>query len=227
MKNEKISFIRQKILLGKETQTKIENNVVGIIGVGGLGSAIAHYLVRLGVKKLILIDHDKINNHNLNRQHMYTFEDINKFKVEVIKEKLLKINPEIKIKISKEKITKEEDFKIFSEATIIFDGLDNHTTRKKLDSYCKKNNKIWIHGAAIKDEGSVYLFDEKTKYENIYSKNAIDQQCETEGVIVTTTSIIAGLQVQMYINYLMNKTSKNKFIKIKLFELEFGVYNKK
>src|SRR3989344_5516855 len=99
-------FERQVIFekIGKEKQKLIESSKITIIGIGAIGTNTAESLVRCGVKELILIDNDKIEEHNLQRQVLFTKEDIGDFKVDVAEKKLKLIN-NINIKFIKERLT--------------------------------------------------------------------------------------------------------------------------
>ena len=102
-KNEIERYSRQIVLknIGIIGQKKISNAKVLIIGAGGLGCPIIDNLTRSGVKNITIADDDKVSLSNLHRQTMYNTDDIGKFKVDVIKNKIKKINPSSKINIIK------------------------------------------------------------------------------------------------------------------------------
>jgi len=102
---------------------KIRNSVVGIAGLGGLGSSIAIALVRLGVGTLILVDFDIVEPSNLNRQQ-YFLHQTGMPKVQALQENLSKINPYVKIQPYIEKITRDNIDRIFSEAEVVVEAFD-------------------------------------------------------------------------------------------------------
>lgn len=104
-------FYRTELLLGKKGMEKLSNSTVAVFGVGGVGSYAAEAMVRSGLGKIILIDYDIIDITNINRQVHANIKTIGKFKVEVMAERLLEINPELQIEIFKEKYseTTKED----------------------------------------------------------------------------------------------------------------------
>ena len=108
-KNYLERYSRQIILknIGISGQKKISSSKVFIVGAGGLGSPIADLLCRAGVGEIGIIDHDKVSLSNLNRQTLYNSSDINKFKVEILKQKLKKINPLVKVNVFKKKLIKK------------------------------------------------------------------------------------------------------------------------
>ena len=104
-KSEIERYSRQIVLknIGIIGQKKILNSKVLIIGAGGLGCPVIDNLTRSGVKNITIADNDKISLSNLHRQTMYNTNDIGKYKVDVIKNKIKKINPSSKINIIKKK----------------------------------------------------------------------------------------------------------------------------
>ena len=104
-KNYLDRYSRQIVLknVGLSGQKRISLSKVFIVGAGGLGSPIADLLCRAGVGEIGVIDHDKVSLSNLNRQTLFNLGDINKYKVQALKQKLKKINPLVKINIFKKK----------------------------------------------------------------------------------------------------------------------------
>ena len=94
-------FSRQIVLknIGILGQKKILSSKILIVGVGGLGSPAAEFLVRSGVGLLGIIDYDKVNLSNIHRQTLYSTKDVNKYKVDVVKKRLNLINKDVKIKV--------------------------------------------------------------------------------------------------------------------------------
>jgi sulfur carrier protein ThiS adenylyltransferase len=102
---------------------KIKKSVVGIAGLGGLGSTIAIALARVGVGTLILVDFDVVEPSNLNRQQYY-FHQIGMTKVEALRESLVKINPYIRIHSFNEKLDRNNVERIFKEADVVVEAFD-------------------------------------------------------------------------------------------------------
>ena len=102
---------------------KIKSSVVGIAGLGGLGSTIAIALARIGVGTLILVDFDVVEPSNLNRQQ-YFIHQIGMPKVEALQENISKINPYVKVHPYNEKLDKNNIERIFKEATVVVEAFD-------------------------------------------------------------------------------------------------------
>ena len=124
-------YSRQIVLkdVGVIGQKAIINSKVLIIGAGGLGCPIADYLSRAGVGTIGIADYDKVSLSNIHRQSLYDSMDVGKFKVNVLKQKIKSINPLIKIKIFKKKITDKNLNNIIKSFDIIVDGTDNFKTK--------------------------------------------------------------------------------------------------
>lgn len=131
-------FIRSQLLLGEEGIYKLKNSTVAVFGIGGVGSFASEALVRSGLGKIILIDYDIIDISNLNRQIHATTKTIGLPKVDVMKERLLEINPEIEVVAFKEKYNSETRYKLIStEYDYVVDAIDMITSKIDLIVTCK------------------------------------------------------------------------------------------
>ncbi|MEZ0346782.1 MAG: HesA/MoeB/ThiF family protein [Infirmifilum sp.] len=141
-------YDRQIRVWGVEAQEKLKKSTVAIFGLGGLGSPVATYLVAAGVGRVILIDSEKVELSNLNRQFLHWTSDIGSFKVESAFAKLRKLNPDVKIDIINKRInTLDDALEIIREADIVVDCLDNWKTRFLINEACVKLSKPLIHAA--------------------------------------------------------------------------------
>jgi len=116
----------ESLMMARHTpgvRQKIKKSVVGIAGLGGLGSVVAIALVRVGVGRLILVDFDVVEPSNLNRQQ-YFFHQIGMPKVEALRENLSKINPYVNIEIHHEKLDRDNMERIFKEADVVVEAFD-------------------------------------------------------------------------------------------------------
>ena len=120
------SFRRSELLLGAEAMERIAQKRVIIFGVGGVGSWCAESLVRSGIERLTIVDPDRVNVTNINRQLMATTATIGRLKVEVMRERLLTINPKAEITALEKVFTQEtaQDFDLESYDYII-DAIDS------------------------------------------------------------------------------------------------------
>lgn len=134
-------FSRTEILIGKESMEKIKKAKVCIFGVGGVGSFVCEGLARAGIGKFILIDNDAVSLTNLNRQLIATHKTIGKDKVDVMKERILEINPEAKVDIFKTFYMPDCKEKILDESVdYIVDAIDTVTAKVHLIMEANKLN---------------------------------------------------------------------------------------
>ena len=126
-------FDRSIGLLGKENFDLIQDKVIAVFGLGGVGGTALEALARTGFKHFILIDSDKVDPSNLNRQILYTQKDIGRNKVEAAKERILSINEEADIQIFN---SKAQDFDFSQKIDFIVDAIDD------------VNGKLYILGKA-------------------------------------------------------------------------------
>ena len=156
-------FEKQIILkkIGISGQKKIEKAKVLIIGMGGLGCPLLAYLASSGICNIGLVDHDKVETSNLNRQILFNSSDLGKYKVIQARAKIKKIYNKVKIKIFKKKISLDNIESVIKNYDIICDGTDNFNTRYLINDYCKKNKKILISAAISQFDGQLFKFDFK------------------------------------------------------------------
>lgn len=138
MKNQ---FSRTEILIGKKGIEKLNKAKVVVFGIGGVGSYVVEALARIGVGHLILVDFDKVDITNLNRQIEATHSTIGKLKIEVMKERILDINPNAKVEIYKpDEIEDGEENIIDNTITYVVDAIDTMTSKLKIIEKAKKEN---------------------------------------------------------------------------------------
>jgi len=214
-KNYLNRYSRQIVLknIGISGQKKISSSKVFIVGAGGLGCPIADLLCRAGVGEIGIIDHDKVSLSNLNRQTLFNTSDINKYKVSVLKKKLEKINPLIKINIFKKKIDKKNIDNLISKYEIIVDASDNFDTKFLLNKKSIKYKKKLIVGAISRFDGHIFVFNFKDNksacLQCFYQEKPSDEilNCDQEGVLGTAACVVGSLQANEIIKIILG--SKN------------------
>jgi molybdopterin-synthase adenylyltransferase len=214
-------FEKQIILkkIGIYGQKKIKNSKILIIGMGGLGCPLLTYLASAGVGNIGIVDHDKVELNNLNRQTLFNSFDIGKFKVTQAKIKVKKIYNQIKIRVFKTKITNKNIDKILKDYNIICDGTDNYETRYLINDQCKKNKKILISAAISKFDGQLYKFNFKKKGPCFRcfmpEKPDHENNCGSEGIFSPVAGILGSLQANEVLKTILElKDDLNKNILI-------------
>lgn len=141
---------------GVEKQLRLKNSRVAIVGLGGLGSPISIYLAAAGVGNLVLIDNEKFELSNLNRQIIAATRDVGRYKSEVAAEKLRELNPEINIKFFKEKLTEVNINEVMGDSEVVLDALDNWETRFLINRFCVKKGIPLVHGGVTAWGGQIF-----------------------------------------------------------------------
>ena len=131
---------RTELLIGQQGIETLKSKFVTIVGVGGVGGAAAHMLTRAGIGKIRLVDFDKVDSSNINRQFVAFEDTIGKPKVEVLKNELLRINSDLEIEIFNEKLTQSNVRKIIMPCDMVVDAIDSVKDKVALIEYCKKNS---------------------------------------------------------------------------------------
>ena len=230
-KKSLIRYSRQIILknIGIIGQKKILNSKVLIVGAGGLGCPVADLLTRSGVGVIGIIDYDKVSLSNIHRQTLYTTNDIGKYKIKILKNKLNIINKEVKINIYNKKANEKNLDKIINKYDIIVDGSDNFKTKFLLNKFSKKFKKKLIVGAISKFDGHLFSFDFSSKktpcLKCFYQIEPSDDilNCENEGILGTTASIIGSLQANEVLKIILSigKNLKSNILIFDLLNLKF------
>jgi len=134
-------FSRSEMLLGKENQEKLKNSSVAVFGIGGVGGHCVLALARAGVGSITLVDNDVVSVSNINRQAVAFCDTIGKQKTEVMKEMLLKINPEIKVETKNVFFLPENAYEFdFSKFDYIVDAIDTVSGKLALVERAKEND---------------------------------------------------------------------------------------
>lgn len=134
-------FSRTELLLGKDAMEKLRGSRVAVFGIGGVGGYVCEALVRSGVGAFDLIDDDKVCLTNLNRQIIATRSTVGKYKTEVMKERMLDINPEVKVETHQCFFLPENaDAFPFEEYDYVVDAVDTVTAKLELVMKCKEKN---------------------------------------------------------------------------------------
>lgn len=200
--------------MGEEGQKKLKKSVVFIAGAGGLGSISAFYLAACGIGKLIIVDKDHVDLGNLNRQILHWTDDLGRRKVDSAKEKLTRLNPNVKIDVLHVEIKEENVLSLVDEADLIVDALDNVEGRRVLNRASIQRRIPYIFGGVEGLNGMVSTFvpGETACFECVFPH--IVKKKEEIGVLGPTPGVIASIQAMEAIKILlgMDGTLKNRLL---------------
>lgn len=202
LNQEELQRYNRHIILpefGINRQEKLKEAKVLVIGAGGLGCPVLLYLSTAGVGHITIIDPDKIDISNLQRQILYTHSDIGKHKAIVAAEKLREINKYISINAIIDQINKHNAVELISQHDLIIDGSDNFSTRYLVNDACVIAQKPLVFGSIFKFEGQVSVFNHNNgpTYRCIYPEPPAEGEvlsCSEIGVIGVLPGIIGVLQ---------------------------------
>ena len=134
-------FLRNELYFGKEKQEKFKNIKVAIVGLGGVGAYAVEALARLGVEDFVIVDKDKVDITNLNRQIIALESTLNKDKTSVVKERILDINSKAKVKEYNVFFNKETSHILLDEkCDYVIDAIDTISCKWDLIKLCLDNN---------------------------------------------------------------------------------------
>lgn len=218
--------------IGEQGQLKLKNSKVLIIGMGGLGCPAAQYLAASGIGQLTLIDLDDIEISNLQRQVLYTTEDVGKAKVDVAKSRLSALNPHCKITAVKASIFDIDLALLLSEVDIVLDCTDSAKTRKHINQTSHQAGVILVSASAIQGSGQLVSFDFSTPASPCYACIFPDseeqtQNCSTAGVLSPILGVMGSLQATETIRLLLGMDNNlNRLTLVDAWDMEtryFGV----
>jgi len=144
---ERQRYMRQLSLIGDEGQERLRSASVCVAGAGGLGSPVSLYLAAAGIGHIRLIDPDRVERSNLNRQVLHAEPDISRFKVESAADKLRALNPDIQIEPIPVAIHDENSLRMTSGMDLLVDALDSYQARYLLNRVAYIQNIPLVHAA--------------------------------------------------------------------------------
>lgn len=185
--------------LGVEGQQRLRNAKMLVIGAGGLGSPAAYYLASAGVGTLTIVDGDRVDLTNLQRQILHTTDRIGTPKVDSARRALAAINPEVDIVTIEQRVDGDALTALVADASIVLDCTDNFATRHALNAVCVHHRKPLVSGAAIRFDGQVAVFDLRDAASPCYAclfppGDGEDELCSVMGVFAPLTGIIGTVQ---------------------------------
>lgn len=207
LNKEEIARYSRHLLLpeiGITGQEKIKAARVLVIGAGGLGCPALLYLTAMGVGEIGIVDFDKVEESNLQRQILFSVEDIGKLKAEAAASKLSKQNPFVKITSYPFRVDNQNALDLFSAYDLIIDGTDNFASRYLVNDACVLLNKPLVYGSIHKFEGQVSVLNYTDRsgetgptYRCIFPtppKSGSVPNCSEIGVLGILPGIIGTLQ---------------------------------
>ena len=211
-KNSTERYRRQLVLpgVGLAGQKKLAAGKVLVVGAGGLGSPVLTYLAAAGVGCLGVVDNDRVDRSNLQRQILHRDDRIGELKTESARQTMLAINPGIQVNIHNMRVAAQNVKSLLADYHIIVDGSDNLPTRYLLNDCCCELGLPLVYGAVLRFEGQVSVFWPGRDNNPCYSCLFPDQQgaaegpdCSEAGVLGVTPAVVGSLQATEVIKFLL------------------------
>ena len=198
--------------VGLEGQKKLAEAKVFVVGAGGLGSPVLLYLAAAGIGTIGIIDDDRVDISNLQRQVLHRTEDVGRLKVESAKEQLLALDPNLTIVEHEERLNPENVIDLFTGWDIVVDGTDNIPTRYLIDDACHLLSIPWVYGSIHRFEGQVSFFStkENRRYRDLFPEAppaSTLQNCAEAGVFGVLPGVIGSIQATEVIKYIVGMES--------------------
>lgn len=198
--NPETRYARQILLpeIGPEGQQRLQRSAVLLVGLGGLGSAVAPALVGAGVGRIGLADPDTVSESNLQRQTLYTERQIGQPKCEAARQRLAALSSHTLFDLHAKGITPENARRIIADYDLVIDCCDNFPTRYLLDDACAACGKPWVHGAIGAFGGMVTVFNHRRakRYAGLYpDREALcAREHAVQGVVGTVPAVVGALE---------------------------------
>ncbi|MFH1287078.1 MAG: molybdopterin-synthase adenylyltransferase MoeB [bacterium] len=205
-------YSRQIILsgVGEVGQKKLLSSRVLIVGCGGLSSPCAYYLASAGVGKIGLVDDNRVELNNLQRQIIHFTKDVGKLKIESAREKLEAINPDIDVAVYPVRITSQNIFDIIKNYDIIVDGSDNFQTRYLVNDACVMAKKPFSHAGILQFEGQAITIipNEGPCYRCLFPDpppQEMEPSYQQAGILGVVAGILGEIQATEVLKFILGK----------------------
>lgn len=189
---------------GVERQMKLRNAKILVVGAGGLGCPALLYLAAAGVGTIGIIDSDNLEVSNLQRQVLYTVDDLGQNKARAAANRLRRMNPHVEFVVYEERLTSSNAREIIGSFDLVIDGTDNFPTRYLINDACVLLNRPFVYGSILEFEGQATVFNVR-KSDGTFSANYRDlfpeppapdtvPNCEQAGVLGVLPGLIGCIQ---------------------------------
>ncbi len=202
LNDEQLLRYSRQIMLGEVDvigQEKLQSAKVLIIGLGGLGSPVAMYLASAGVGHLTLVDDDKVELSNLQRQIIHDQKSIGEAKVDSAAKRIALLNSDVSVVAINERLDESALCALVEKADLVLDCTDNFSSRFMINKSCVQLNTPLVSGAAIRMEGQLLTIDPRVAgspcYQCLYPKAGDDElSCANSGVLAPLVGVIGSMQ---------------------------------
>jgi molybdopterin/thiamine biosynthesis adenylyltransferase/rhodanese-related sulfurtransferase len=201
-------YTRQTILpeVGVAGQARLRGSRVLVIGAGGLGSAVLQYLAVAGVGRLVIVDHDRVEESNLHRQPIYRMSDVGVAKAQAARQALLAANPAVGVDAVCERLTPANAARLIAEVDLVVDAADSFAVTYVVSDVCLRVGKPLISASVLGLSGYVGAFcGGAPSYRAVFPEMPRQAgSCATAGVLGTAVGVMGTLQAHMVLSLLLD-----------------------
>ncbi|MBT8221376.1 MAG: molybdopterin-synthase adenylyltransferase MoeB [Bacteroidia bacterium] len=197
---------------GIETQESLKSGSVLVVGAGGLGSPLLYYLAAAGIGKIGIVEFDTVDISNLQRQILYSTDDVGKSKAQTARERIQSINPHIEVILHETRLTEENARELIRQYDVVADGTDNFDTRYLVNDTCVLEGKTNVYASVLRFEGQASVFNfefsDETRgpnYRDLYPTPppaSLIPNCAEGGVLGVLPGIMGSIQATEVIKVL-------------------------
>jgi sulfur-carrier protein adenylyltransferase/sulfurtransferase len=224
-------YARQTILpeVGAAGQAKLRAATVLVIGAGGLGCPVLQYLCAAGVGRLVIVDHDRVEESNLHRQPIYRMSDVGSLKAEAAQASLLAANPGVQIEAVCERLTPANAARLVERVDLVVDAADSFAVTYAVNDECLRLGKPLISASVLGLSGYVGAFcGGAPSYRAVFPEMPRQAgSCATAGVLGTAVGVMGGLQAHMVLSLLLGLDPPvlGRVVTVDFMTLRFGGFS--
>jgi molybdopterin/thiamine biosynthesis adenylyltransferase/rhodanese-related sulfurtransferase len=224
-------YSRQTILpeVGAAGQARLTVARVLVIGAGGLGSPVLQYLCAAGDGRLVIVDHDRVEESNLHRQPIYRMTDIGALKAEAARSALRAANPQVQIEAVCERLTPANAARLVASADLVVDAADSFAVTYVVSDECFRVSKPLISASVLGLSGYVGAFcGGAPSYRAVFPEMPRQAgSCATAGVLGTAVGVMGTLQAQMVLSSLLGLDPPvlGQLVTVDFHSLRFGGFS--
>jgi len=197
--------------IGGEGQKRLLDSKILIVGAGGLGSPAAFYLAAAGIGTIGIIDDDRVELSNLQRQILHSTKDIGKVKVDSAKEKMQALNPEVRVNAHAMRLYQDNINSVIADYDFILDASDNFPTKYLINDVCVVKGRAFSHGGVVGLKGQAFTYVPQSMcYRCIFPEpppSGIILDCRGVGILGAVAGIIGTIQATEAIKFILKRGS--------------------
>ena len=193
------------LYLGEERLKYLQTITVGIAGAGGLGSNCAMNLVRSGFKRFVLVDFDRVEEANLNRQ-AYRLDQVGRFKVMALSDNLLAVNPDLELDVRTTTVVPDNMEAVFMDCDVVVEAFDDPVVKKALVENFLASDKLIVAASGIGGTGNTDAMITRKVRDNFYMIGDMETECSMENPPYSPkVTIAAAKQADVVLSYYLEK----------------------